>query len=100
MNAKVLIDPSKLEIKDNLNVGYIYLLKNSVTNMCYVGQTVDFHKRISEHRRAQDTCHYLNRAIKKYGWEKFSSEILEICSLEMLNEREIFWKEKFFGLKN
>ena len=33
----------------------------------------------------------LGAAIRKYGWENFSVEVIETCLIEQLGEREIFW---------
>ncbi|MBQ3433683.1 MAG: hypothetical protein II968_08105 [Selenomonadaceae bacterium] len=33
----------------------------------------------------------IGAAIQKYGWENFSVEIIEECTIEQLDNREIFW---------
>ena len=70
--------------------GVIYLITNLLNSMKYVGQTKrPLKERISEHKRGDQ---YIDRAIKKYGWENFMVEVLEECdSFEQLNEREKFW---------
>ena len=70
----------------------IYEIINTINNMCYIGQTrrslkerLNHHK--NEHRRGTPFYH----AIKKYGWENFTVNIIEECEIEQLNEREIYW---------
>ncbi|YP_009966833.1 homing endonuclease [Salmonella phage Se-J] len=72
--------------------GIIYLLR--VNGQPYVGQTrKSFQQRLSEHlseaRRGNKT--YLYNAIRKYGEESVTYEILEECPVEYLNDREIFY---------
>lgn len=55
----------------------IYRLYNRLTNKSYIGQTVqNLSDRLSAHRRIDSSCTLLNKAIKKYGWDSFSIEIL------------------------
>ena len=66
---------------------------SSPTNKIYIGQS----KNIISNR----LNHYINsncsnqiklyNSIKKYGWEQHIFEIIEECSLDQLNEREIYW---------
>jgi hypothetical protein len=66
----------------------------------YIGQTVDFRKRVSEYKNA-DKPHSRkdNRAIilaiKEFGNSNFSVEILEECDIINLNERERFYIAKY-----
>ncbi len=73
-------------------MGMIYKLTNLKNGKIYVGQTIQFEKRMNHHRHSKQPG--VDAAIKKYGWENFSVEILEECSEEMLDEREIFWIAK------
>ena len=70
-------------------MGVIYKLTNLKNGKIYVGQTVQFKKRMNHHRHSKQPG--VDAAIRKYGWENFSVEILEECPEEMLDEREIFW---------
>ena len=75
----------------------IYKITNQVNGKCYIGQSHNIHERWIKHRsRAYQIndinydCHFY-RAIRKYGLEHFSFEILEECSSEELSNREMFY---------
>lgn len=61
---------------------YIYKAKNKINNKVYIGQTVDFKRRKSEHESSKNGIHarcVFHRAIQKYGKENFEWEIIETC---------------------
>lgn len=85
----------------------------SPNGKCYVGQTVDESKRKYQHKcnayseggRDWDKPFY--RAIRKYGWDEFSYEVLWEKELEnvetlriLLNKQEIFYIELFDSFHN
>ena len=63
----------------------------------YIGVTHNsMDKRAGNNGIKYDGCVHFYNAIKKYGWENFSSEILEEgLSKEKAEEREIYWIEKY-----
>ena len=74
-------------------MGVIYLITNTLNGKPYVGQTrqklerrINYHKSYSKKAKSG-----VDAAIAKYGWENFSVEVLEVCPVAMLNEREKFW---------
>lgn len=71
--------------------GVIYLIRNLINGKCYIGKTINLKRRIYEHFMAySEGCKFLSRAIKKYGKENFSVEILhEGIIPELLNDFEI-----------
>lgn len=76
---------------------WIYKLTNNVNGKIYVGKAKELAKRIYMHSRAYDAERSaLHRAIKKYGFESFSVDVLEqgITSETDLNRLEIEWIEK------
>lgn len=78
-------------------VGFIYIIRNTVNNKVYIGQTkVSVDQRWKEHlRHDQYGTQVINRAMKKYGVDKFYVETLEICSIQLLDSREIFYIDLF-----
>lgn len=72
----------------------IYKIQNIENNKIYIGQSIDIAQRWREHRSDalinRDNS-ILHKAIKKYGEFNFSYEIIEECSKEKLDEREIYW---------
>ena len=73
--------------------GFIYIIKNTVNSKVYIGQTkVSVDQRWREHlRHAQYGDQLINRAMKKYGVDKFYVETLEICNIDVLDEREMYY---------
>jgi len=93
----------------------IYKIINKVNNKIYVGQTVShvlnakryrpyghirrFKSHVSEaFSSKKNQCHYLNNAIRKYGTSNFEVELIECCPLEISNEKEIYYIEKYNSL--
>jgi group I intron endonuclease len=74
----------------------IYQFVNNITQKIYVGQAVDYKQRIRNHKfnlkQNKNTPFY--NALKKYGWENFSINIIEECEENKLNEREVYWIEE------
>lgn len=79
----------------------IYKIENLINNKVYIGQSVDIPKRWREHRSAafnsnsKDYNMLIYKAFRKYGIENFSFEIIEEVEKDQLNEREIYWIEKY-----
>lgn len=76
---------------------FIYLSKNLVNGKCYVGQTKDFNQRVKGHLldAEKGKGFKFHAAIRKYGKENFSFEIIEECDDEIANEKEKLWIERF-----
>lgn len=75
--------------------GIIYKITNKVNGKSYIGQTrytLEFRWR--QHLHKKDNV-YFHNAIKKYGAENFSLEVLEECDVDKLNSREIFYIAKY-----
>lgn len=73
----------------------IYKL-NFPNGKCYIGQSQNIYKRVSEHNQRARTgrpdrdIQICDSAIKKYGQISYF-EILEECSLDQLDQREKYW---------
>lgn len=80
----------------------IYKITNLINNKVYIGQSINIQARWKAHRHrpfnpnSVDYDSILYRAIRKYGLENFKFEVLEECkSQELLNDREIFYIQKY-----
>lgn len=84
----------------------IYKIKNLINGKVYIGQSVDIQYRFNNHKsesfnpksNAYDTA--IHRAIRKYGIENFSFEIVEECEQENLRDREIYWISHYGSFGN
>lgn len=79
----------------HINMIGIYKI-TSPTNKIYVGQSIDIEKRFKQYRRLD--CKKqpkLYNSFTKHGVENHIFEILEECSLDELNVKEVFWKQKY-----
>jgi group I intron endonuclease len=57
--------------------GCIYLITNLINGKVYVGQTLDYKRRMKKHEKSgKNPKYYFPYAIRKYGWENFTKEIL------------------------
>lgn len=67
----------------------------------YIGQSVDIESRKLQYKYLSKYSlgRKIFNSIKKYGWENHKHEIIEECSIEELNEREIYWG-KYFDVLN
>lgn len=71
---------------------YVYKITNKINGMMYIGETMDFKRRIKEHCNPLNTS-LIGKAIKKFGKENFSFEIIEYCS--DFSEKEKFYIKKY-----
>ncbi|URZ16921.1 NUMOD3 domain-containing DNA-binding protein [Clostridium felsineum] len=88
-----------------LETGLIYMAVNKVNGKCYVGQTrKGFHERQKKHRydaTVQKLDYKFYRAIRKYGWEGFTWQILEDqIPLLLLNYKECFYIYRYGSFTN
>lgn len=77
----------------------IYKITNNINNKCYIGQSINIHRRWNAHKR-QKTNSHLCRAFKKYGIENFSFTIIEECSVDELDEKEKYWIRYYDSYRN
>ena len=74
----------------------IYLITNNITKECYIGQSKNIDNRFSSHRQNLKNKKYaLYTDMRYYGLENFSFSILEECSIQKLDEREMYWIRKY-----
>lgn len=77
----------------------IYKIENKVNGKVYIGQSIDIKTRWKCHinylNNGTHNNKHLQSAWNKYGKENFSFNIIEECDVEDLNEREIYWIDKY-----
>lgn len=82
----------------------IYGIKNLINNKMYVGQAIDIYKRWKDHiDDLNESKHYnvhLQRSWNLYGKDNFEFIILEKCSEDELNFKEMFYVNKYNAYKN
>lgn len=83
-------------------MGIIYIIKNTINEKVYIGQT----SRTLEIRWKEYLRHYkrgdqaIYAAMRKYGIENFFVEKIEECEEDRLDEREIYWIQKYNSFNN
>ena len=90
----------------------IYCIENKITHKKYIGQSVYIDYRWTTHRsELRNHTHnndYLQKSWDKYGEDAFDFYVLELCSKEDLDKREIYYinlyntldRDKGFNLKD
>lgn len=84
----------------------IYIIKNTVNDMVYIGQSVDIKVRWYAHitaaKNEKDLSHHtqIHQAMKNLGIDNFYYEILELCDYDKLSEREIYWIAQYNSYEN
>lgn len=71
---------------------YVYKITNKINGMMYIGETMDFNRRIKEHCNPSNTS-LIGKAIKEFGKENFSFKIIEYCS--DFSEKEKFYIKEY-----
>lgn len=82
----------------------IYKITNQINGKVYIGQSTDINRRWREHKNSSNKAeclHYpLYRAFAKYGLQNFVFEVIEECKVDELNQKEIFWINKYDSYRN
>ena len=95
-----------IEVSDNMRTGSIYIIRNTVNDKVYIGQTtMTVHERFMAHMKPS-TCkkrasYKLYNAINKYGKDKFYAETLEDnVPVGELDQREIEFIDEYDSCKH
>ena len=74
-------------------MGHVYKITNTITQDEYIGKSKEIKRRWNRHKQLArtDGQTYLYRAMRKYGINNFKLSIIEECSPDILNEREMYW---------
>ena len=67
----------------------IYKITKINNGKSYIGQSNDIERRFQEHKNKIDIP--IEIAIQKYGAAAFKFEVIEECTLDELDEKEIYW---------
>ena len=84
----------------------IYKITNLINGKVYIGQSTNIKRRWKDHKKDafwKNNPEYeypLYRAMRKYGINNFSFEVLEECSKDELNDKEKFYITKYDSYKN
>ncbi len=82
----------------------IYAIHNIVNDKYYIGQAKDINERWIQHRsRLKCGTHensHLQAAYDKYQKQNFDFLVVEECNLEELNDKEVYWIEKYNSYYN
>ena len=85
----------------------IYKITDLLTQQCYIGQSVNISDRFKEHCKCglgidAPASNKLYNTMQRDKIQNFTFEILEQCSREQLNQKEVFWiqmyKSNIYGL--
>jgi hypothetical protein len=103
-------------MEENENTGVIYVITNIINNKKYIGQALSyvsrknklikhgFQGRFKNHAksatRGSDECPKLYAAIRKYGIDKFKIELLEVCNISELHEKETHYIKTYDTITN
>ena len=85
--------------------GIIYKVTNTVNGKVYIGQTIhELHKRQIKHfskANEEKPSMYFHKALKKYGKDSFTWDIIEQCSSKReLDDMEFHYIKQYDSFKN
>jgi group I intron endonuclease len=81
----------------------VYLIKNKLTNKCYVGVSVNIHARWRQHKywaKNDGVVSKITNAIKKNGIENFDFSVVEECHKDVFEEKERHWIKEYDSVLN
>ena len=73
----------------------VYKIENKINKKVYIGQSIDINTRWYDHKRELNRNRHCNKHLQnswnKYGENNFDFIIIEECTIEKIDEREIYW---------
>ena len=104
-SSKKTTNNYKYAIPEDINMGEVYMATSTTTGKSYIGQAQCYTKcqekfkkwgsikrwqtHISEAKSKKDHNQFLNSAIRDYGRDDFTVQVLIKCELPVLNDIEI-----------
>lgn len=89
--------------RNRKRISGIYSITNKINGKRYIGLSINIYKRWADHRGyLRQNSHvnpHLQNAWNKYGEKNFKFEILERCHEHLLEERELYWIDKYDSCK-
>lgn len=76
----------------------IYMYENKINHKKYIGQSTNIERRKEEHLKWPSKYSRFDLELQAIGEEQFTFSILEECSVDELDEKEIYWI-KFYNSK-
>lgn len=83
--------------------GIIYKWTNTLNGKVYIGQTVRpeiRYKRHLDEAFKNNSDYHFHRALRKYGIDAFSYEVIEKVPVSELDDREVFWIAYYDSFNN
>ncbi|MAE68784.1 hypothetical protein CL635_03195 [bacterium] len=82
----------------------IYQITNVHTHECYIGSSKNVHRRLYDHMVDLARFCHINKLLQsswdEYGPGAFCFSILEVTSIQLLAERELFWIKKMRAVED
>jgi hypothetical protein len=76
----------------------LYCICHQDTGCMYIGSSLDLGSRLTDHFVSGSSNAHLQYAIAKYGLAAFTFLVIELCTKELLLEREQHWLNWLFSL--
>lgn len=83
--------------------GIIYKWTNTINGKVYIGQTVRPEIRYKRHLDdafKNDSQYHFHRALRKYGTDAFTYEVIETVPVAELDEKEVYWIAYYDSYRN
>lgn len=77
----------------------IYKITNEISGKTYIGQSINISRRLNQHKRHIGK-NPMYEDMEKYGLENFSFEVIEECSIDELDDKEIYWIKQYNSFEN
>ena len=69
----------------------------------YIGSSINIYYRLKKHisdlLKNKHANKYMQNAFNKYGKDSFMFEVIEECTIDLLNERERYWQEFYISVE-